>query len=428
MKIQQKYVTALCLILVLFCGFTTATALAQPKENTIPIRSQEQVRIKASAGFIMEAETGQVLYDKKSQHKYYPASCTKILTALVALETWGDDLSKVLTVSHDAVYEIDPESSHMALEEGEKITRKQALYGLMLASANDAAVVIAEDAGGSQESFAKKMNEKAKELGMNHSHFVTPHGLYDKDHYTTAADLGKAMKAATKNKTFVKIFSAVKYTIPKTNKSKKRVLWNNHRMVKTKFFHYPGVIGGKSGYITKSGFNLVTVCKKNNMTLISVVMHGKTADNMAKDTKKLFDDGYSHYSKRKIPVDAAMVDMGSFKRIKTTFDKDSLIAIIPTSYKDDAITADVKLNDHLDLPVKKGDLIGHIMLKAGNKTIGDQPIYSKQKITWLDHRLIRIMLPVVVAAILVIVLCWLRYRWIASRKSSRRTGRKRKQK
>ncbi|MEA4923453.1 MAG: D-alanyl-D-alanine carboxypeptidase family protein [Eubacteriaceae bacterium] len=221
------------------------------------VDSNSDVKVKCKGAIVMDAKNGNVLYDKNGYERFYPASCTKLMTALVALENC-DDLSKVVTVSHEAVYGIDPESSHIALEEGEKITMEQALYGLLLASANDAAVVIAEEVGGSIDGFADMMNKKAKELGLTGTHFVDPHGLYDANHYTTPRDLAKIMDACLDDPQFVKIFSTLKYTIPKTNKAKKRVLYNNHRMVKYKYAYHPAVIGGKSGYITKSGFNLVS--------------------------------------------------------------------------------------------------------------------------------------------------------------------------
>ena len=150
----------------------------------------------------------------------------------------------------------------------------------------------------------------------------------NKAHYTTPQDLAAIMQAALKNKTFVKIFSTISYTIPKTNKSKKRVLWNNHRMIRTKYYYYPGVIGGKSGYITKSRFNLVTVCRKKGMHLIVAVMHGSTAEDMVKDTKKLLDYYYDHYHAVTVPVQASGISVAGIKNVKTSLSGGSLSVIV----------------------------------------------------------------------------------------------------
>ena len=354
-------------------------------------QTNRDVKIRASAGVVMNADTGEVLYSKKGQHRYYPASCTKILTALVALETWKGDLSKVLTVSRNAVYGIDPESSHIALDVGERITREQALYALLLASANDAAVVIAEDAGGSEKGFAKKMNAKARSLGLTHSHFVDPHGLYNKAHYTTPQDLAAIMQAALKNKTFVKIFSTISYTIPKTNKSKKRVLWNNHRMIRTKYYYYPGVIGGKSGYITKSRFNLVTVCRKKGMHLIVAVMHGSTAEDMVKDTKKLLDYYYDHYHAVTVPVQASGISVAGIKNVKTSLSGGSLSVIVPKSVSKDNLKTAVRIK-HMRLPIEKGETIGTIDLMENGQVLASTKIKSAERLTIWDSSMFRIFL------------------------------------
>lgn len=384
--------------------FGTAPAFAKGRS----VKNGKDIKIKASAGVVMNADTGDILYSKNGSHRYYPASCTKVMTALVALETWGNDLDKVLTVSKAAVYGIDPESSHIALDVGEKITRKQALYALLLASANDAAVVIAEDAGGSIKGFAEKMNKKADELGLSGSHFVDPHGLYDKEHYTTSEDLAKIMDAALKNPEFVKIFSTIEYTIPKTNKSKKRILWNNHRMVKTKYYHYPGVIGGKSGYVTKSRFNLITVCEKDNMDLIVVVMHGNTAVDMVKDTKKLLDYYYSRYKSVTMPVgNVSKADICGIKGVKVTVREKALSAVVPKSVPDASISTKVKFSD-VSLPVKKGQKVGTVFVMYKNQVLASEEITSAQDVSFMQNQQIRIATACAAAAVIVIVILLIR--------------------
>lgn len=421
--IKSKYLLAALLLVVFFAtifntGFLNQTAYAAETSSKTTIDSNSDIKIKANGAVVMDAKNGNLLYAKDPDGKYYPASCTKIMTALVALENC-DDLSKVVTVSHEAVYGIDPESSHIALEEGEKITMEQALYGLLLASANDAAVVIAEEVGGSIEGFADMMNAKAKELGLTGTHFVDPHGLYDPEHYTTPRDLAKITQAALNNPTFVKIFSTLKYTIPKTNKAKKRVLYNNHRMVKYKYAYHPAVIGGKSGYVTKSKFNLVTVGEEYNMNLIVVTMRGDFADDMVKDTKKLLDNYLNNYKTLSVDPKSKTIDLTCKKNVEVSYDN-PFDVIVPKTSSESDITYETKCKEDLKLPLKKGEPVGTINAISGGKIVGTSTIYISHS---ESNDLFRIIVTVAIAvAIVLIILALIRMFKNSKKKKIKRKG------
>jgi len=393
--------TIIILILILLTYTSLSSVIAFANTNTVT-ESNNDVKIYAQAGVVMDAKNGNLLYEKNGTKRFYPASCTKLLTALVALENCKD-LSKTITVSHEAVYGIDPESSHIALEEGEQLTMEQALYGLLLASANDAAVAIAEDVGGSIEGFATMMNAKAKELGLENSHFMNPHGLYNSQHYTCAKDLAKIMNADLDNPKFVKIFSTLKYTIPKTNKEKKRILYNNHRMIKYKYAYHPAVVGGKSGYITKSGFNLVTYGEKNNMDLIVVAMKGITATDMCTDTAKLLNHYLDNY--QTISVNPTTKDINlSCKRNVPVKTSGAFDIIIPKTANIDDVSFEEIPNTGLSLPITKETIIGKINAICNHKIVGTTELYNTEAQINLASKLIRIVLTILIFIVIIVTL------------------------
>lgn len=256
--------------------------------------SQKQPEIDGKAGIVMDAKTGKILFEKNINEKHYPASITKILTTLVAIEN-NDDLYGEVTFSSKAVNELEEGSTHIGIMEGEQMPLIDVLYGIMLESANEACNGAAEYTSGSNKAFVDLMNKKAEELGCTHSHFVTTNGLHDDDHYVTAKDMATITKAALENDTFRKIACSRNYYIAPTNKCKEgRELWNHHKMVKKTMFPYDGVEGGKTGYTTRAGGTLVTFCKRDDMELISVVLQGNGYE-LYRDTIKMLDYAYGNY-------------------------------------------------------------------------------------------------------------------------------------
>ena len=239
--------------------------------------------------------TGAVLYSKNADKAQYPASITKIMTALLGCENL--DPSQKFTMSQSAAYGIsDSNSSSIYADTGEEFTIEQALMAVMLQSANEMTLAVAELTTGSTKKFVEQMNLKARQLGCTNTHFNNPNGLPDETHYTTAADMAKIARAAWFNPTFRKFASTQYYEIPPTNKfAETRYLLNHHKMMKGQTYAYDGVLGGKTGYTEVAGNTLVTYAKNDNTYLVSVVL--QSVNGAYSDTKALLDYGFNNFSR-----------------------------------------------------------------------------------------------------------------------------------
>lgn len=255
-------------------------------------------QIEGESAVVMEASTGTVLYEKNPHEQLYPASITKIMTTMLALEHCS--LDEEVTFSRESVFNIDRTSTHISRDVGEIMTMEQCLYAVMLGSANDCAYAVAEHAGKGYENFIAMMNEKAGELGCTDTHFNNPHGLPDNEHYTSAYDMALISRAAIQNETFRTITGTKRYTIPFTNKhtDAETPLVNHHKML-TNYqgetaFLYDYCIGGKTGYTDLARSTLVTYAEKDDMTLICVVMK-EEGNNHYKETRKLLDYCFDNF-------------------------------------------------------------------------------------------------------------------------------------
>lgn len=248
-----------------------------------PEVGQAAPAVSASQAILMDAETGEVLFDKDAYEERPIASITKIMTALIAIESGKWEEKAV--VSRKAIY---TEGSSIYLEQGEKIKIKDLVYGLMLRSGNDAAVAIAEHIGGSEEGFVFLMNEKAKWLGMNHTNFMNPHGLDHEDHYSSAYDMAILTKEALKNDVFREVSGTVSYLSENRSYS-----WQNkHKLVKG---YYQHANGGKTGFTKRTGRTLVTTAERNGHSLIAVTLNGPNDWN---DHISLFEWGFKLLEER----------------------------------------------------------------------------------------------------------------------------------
>ena len=243
---------------------------------------------------LMEESTGTILYEKNMDEAHYPASITKIMTTLIALE--NSDLNDIVTFSDAAID--NTEGSGIARDYGEQMTMEQCLYAVMLASANECAYAVAEHVGGTIENFVAMMNEKAKELGCQNTHFANPHGLHDENHYTCCYDMALIARAAYQNETFRIIVGTARYTIPPTNKHAEQTDLQNHNEMlypfQTNKYVYDGCTGGKTGYTNAANSTLVTYAERDGMTLICVVMNTQSP-NQWLDSRNLFDYCFDNF-------------------------------------------------------------------------------------------------------------------------------------
>lgn len=270
-----------------------ASATGDSAENTDAFHWPAGPQLSAEGAVLIEAETGAILYEKNATERFYPASTTKLMTALLALE--NSALGETVTVSHNAVYDIDVDSSRIWVDEGEELSMEDSLYALMLPSANDLAYAIAEHIGGTKEGFAEMMNERASELGCVNTHFMNPHGLDEEEHYTCPADLAKITRPLLKNSSFVRISGSKNHQIPATNLCKdSRWVLNTHQMIRGSI-PFDGVFAGKTGHTDLAGANLVTCAKRGNLTLISVIMKAPDDTALYNDTATLLNYGFDNF-------------------------------------------------------------------------------------------------------------------------------------
>ena len=348
MMLKNRWKKAACLIL------TIISAVCLGKVDVKAADYWPDAPETLSPGVIlMEESTGTILYEKNSDEAHYPASITKIMTTLLALE--NGNLSDMVTFSDDAIN--NTEGSGIARDYGEQMTLEQCLYGVMLESANECAYAVAEHVGGTIENFVDMMNAKAKELGCTNTHFANPHGLQDENHYTTAHDMALIAQAAYQNETFRIIIGTKMYTIPPTNKhAEETVLRNHHDMLCTyhnanRKYLYPYCVGGKTGYTATANSTLVTYAEKDGMTLICVVMNTQSPNQFI-DTVNLFDYAFDNFQVLNVAENdtdysaETTVDNGNLNNIApfVELDKDAVIVLPKTAEFSDT-SSSVEYND-----------------------------------------------------------------------------------
>ncbi len=274
--------------------------------------------IGAQSAILVDAVSGAVLYEKNINERLYPASTTKLMTALLTIENCS--MNDVVTFSYDSVHNIESSSSRIGIDEGEELTVEQCLYGLLLGSGNEVAYALAEQVAGNVDDFVKMMNERAQLLGCKNTHFVNANGLPDPEHYVSAYDLSLIARACFKNESLVTISGTAKYTIPPTNlQPQERPLENHHLMVPGLRYEYEGFIGGKTGYTRDARQTLVTCAERDGMRLICVILK-EEAPNQFLDTKALLDYGFEGFAKLNISENEDRYTLNSSTFFKTNLD------------------------------------------------------------------------------------------------------------
>ena len=251
-------------------------------EATNQTKAEPTLNSKIAVAY--DRKSGKVIYGKNENKRSAMASTTKIMTSIILIE--NADLTQTVTISAKAA---GTGGSRLGLKKNDKITMNDLLYGLMLESGNDAAVAIAENVGGSVEGFAELMNEKAKQLGLENTHFVTPHGLDDPEHYTTAYELAKLADYALKNETFARVVNTKDYTV--TINGYPKAISNTNELLG----YLNGVNGVKTGFTNNAGRCLVTSVNRNGFEIITVVLQADTKKIRTNDSINLIDYIYENY-------------------------------------------------------------------------------------------------------------------------------------
>lgn len=286
---------ALCLLLTfVFVAACLPQTILAASDTKAAVSWPEAPENNSGAVCLLDSETGAILYDKNMDEQRYPASITKILTALLVIE--NKQMTDTVTFGEQAVSESIPGNARINVQLGETITIEDALHAILLASANEVCTQVAIDIAGSVEAFAAMMNERAAALGCTNTHFTNANGLPDPNHYTSAHDMALIMQECIKNETFCRIESDLTYTIQPTNMTAApRDLQNHHAMLfQDGQWGYQGAFAGKTGYTDEAHNTLVTAAKRGNMTLICVVL---TCDNLdyINDTRTVLDYGYNNF-------------------------------------------------------------------------------------------------------------------------------------
>lgn len=343
------------LILTIFIGFF-------PKDT---------YAISARSAVVIDAASGRVLYEHNSNEKRGMASTTKIMTALCALE-YGD-MNKMVTISPTSS---GVEGSSMYLAKGEKISMTDLVYGLMLVSGNDAATAIAENVSGSVEKFAQLMNKKAAEIGAYNTSFTNPHGLSDENHYTTAHDLAKITAYAMQNPTFCEIVATKKKTLAANEDGYARTLVNHNKFLSM----YEGCVGVKTGFTKATGRCLVTAAEKNSMRLVCVTLNDPDDWSDHKELLNLSFNSYSPYKIKSVNEFVATADVsgGTADTLDLVTASDLYFPI--KQGEENNIELEVEPFEELTTPIKKGDVLGKIIIKIDNAICGEFPAVAKTDI------------------------------------------------
>lgn len=319
-----------------------------------------------SSEILIEASSGRVLFESNADERRPMASTTKILTAIIGIERC--DCDDVVTVRKDCV---GIEGSSVYLEEGEKLTVKELLYGLMLRSGNDCAAALACHIAGSIDGFAELMNEKALAIGAENSHFVNPHGLHDDNHYTTARDLAKIAAYAMGNPVFKEIVSTRRVEISWASHEYNRVLINKNKMLN----ELEGATGIKTGFTKKAGRCLVSSCERDGMELICVVLN---CPPMFERSKELLNEAYGEYRMTKICKCSDIIDFipveGDDEPCGIYLKKDIVLPL--NDAERESLFVEYDYPDQLKAPFEKDTEIGEVRIFASNKLIFFEKIYT----------------------------------------------------
>ena len=337
--------------------------------------------LHAGAALLLDLNTGAVLYAENENKKMYPASTTKILTAILALEK--GNLADTVIATEEAIEPITNEHSKLGILVGEEFTLEQLLYALLVSSANDAANVIAVHIGGSLDNFAEMLNARAQELGATGTHFTNAHGFHDDDHYTTASDLALFARHAMKNETFRELVAVKTHTLPPTNKhdEDRKISTTNHLISKyrnTKLF-YQYANGIKTGNTDEAGNCLVASASKGNINLLSVVLGCENENTSDKaysftDTTALFDHVFENFQYHKLASAAeVLADSKVYeakKRIRVTLGpKEDIEMILPNDTDVTKIQSETTLAEKIKAPIHQGDVLGKITYTLNGETL-----------------------------------------------------------
>lgn len=397
-KIIRSIIVVFILNLTIFCNYCFAD-------------NNSNLTIYSEAAILIDKDTSKILYSKNANQKMYPASTTKILTAILAIEHFS--LDEKLTASYEAVMSIPSGYSNAAIQVGESLTVKELLEVFLVHSANEAGYILAENISGSFSDFAELMNKKSLEIGCKHTHFTNPSGLHDENHYSTAYDLSLIARYCMNNETFRSLVSMTSCTIAPTDKYDERYFKNTNEMLNSKSQYYnENIIGIKTGYTSQAQNCLISGFKKGNMELISVVLGAPASvgengvSGKYTDTQTLFDYGIENYSYKniisageiitQIEVEHATSDT---KFLDLVLEK-NIYALIDNSIDINTIQPEIKLNDNITAPISANSILGTVTFNIDGLTYSSNLLAKNDvKVTTYLKNLLKIIFAFVILII-----------------------------
>lgn len=352
-------------------------------DKDVTAAASEAPAVTATAALLISPDSDMVLYEKNADEKRYPASTTKIMTALLTLEN-VKDLNETVTAEQGDFAKVTSDSSNADIKVGETVRVIDLLYALMLPSANEAAYMLARHVGGTSEHFVDMMNTRAEELGCTGTHFCNPCGLHEEDHYTTARDLYLIAREAMKNDTFTNIIDTVQYRMPKTNMHEERIIFTTNQLIFSSFnpWSYPYNKGIKTGHTSQAGNCFVGYAEYGDAKLYSVVL-GSAASSKEyptvaasfTDTKSLYKWGFTHFKTKTVAKKGdtlahVNVDLSTQTDQLVLTAKNDLVALLPADVETDSLEATPNLPEAVDAPIKAGDVVGSMTYSYNGTSYG----------------------------------------------------------
>lgn len=377
----MKYLKNITIIFILLTIFCTSSVFST---GTVTYTNPTDITTYSPCCLLMESKTGKVVYEKNGYEKMYPASTTKIMTAILTLEHC--ELTDVATASYEAVFTVPVGYTNANIQVGEELTINQLLHVLLISSANEAANVLAEHIAGSVESFATMMNTKAEEIGCLNTHFVNANGVHNENHYSTAYDLAIMGKYAMQNETFREIVATTFYTLPSTNKypTNDRVFGTTNELIKKDTsdkvdnYYYEYATGAKTGYTNSAKNCIVATAKKDDIEYIVVILGAQTTENGLSarylDCKNLFNYAFENYKVKTINEKGSILKKTkiakaniSTKQLNVVVE-DEISLLLKKDTDINTITPTVELNSDLKAPINENTVIGKITYEVDGNT------------------------------------------------------------
>jgi len=409
MRVRNKIVSAILGVMLIFSSLGMCVSATETEETPdTEVSSNEMVdwpqgpSINSEAGIVMDIDSGAILYAKNIDEQHYPASITKIMTALVALENY--ELDETVKFTWDDIRFLEYGDAHIGIKPDEELTMEDCLYGMLLASANEVSHGIGAHMEGGYEAFLEEMNETAEELGCKNSHWMNTHGLHDEQHYTSARDMALIGAAAFQHEDFRKITGTYQHVIPETNiTAEKRYVHQNHKMLRdwdSRYYEY--CVGGKTGYTDQALSTLVTFATKEDVNLVAVVLktHGG-GNNTYVDTRAMLDFAFDNFAK--VPVTKDMIGNKNIAKVEK-----NACVMLPTGVSTD----DLEMN--FVAPTEKKDRTGTVSFTYNGLEVGTVDVTITEDyyneihgiedvVETKDEKKIEIKIPFILKLILIII-------------------------